>query len=789
MNGFEFRRAILPEALAVPFVVVSSFVSREMALEAVDLKIDSFVDKPIDEEGIAALVKKFSTARVEAIREAQALEAIFLDEARSILEELEPVLLFLDGDRSNLSNLNLVYRYAHTIKGSSGVLKTDVVTRYVHRLEDIISSVKDGKTKFTDQVFEVVLKGFDRVRELIGKVKSREIERVDLQKLLPELEINNSGQSSGQLGHHAPTEVTDPGKAQGGQKAKDSITVPLVMLDELSSYSGEITVIRNMVNKLVKSLERRYAGNKDVQSLGELLDEMHKINGTIQLRITELRKVPMATVLRPIPRIVRDLGKELQKAIKLEIEGESLRVDNALANVCSNSIVHLVRNSADHGIEGTNERAAAGKSGGGTIRITCQEANEHVIITVRDDGRGLDCQKIRGKALEKGLYTKEQLAKMSDESVFEIIFDAGFSTAAKVTDVSGRGVGMDMVRSSVQSAGGQITIESRAGHGTAFILKLPIPKSVLIINSLLVESAGKSFAVPQDAIIKVVRIESDHYQDMIQEVASGKVLRIGGDIFPLINLGEVLSLKLDDLGDNAKVGPSVVEILILKTDKINYALEVDAIFDSEEIVVKSIQNFFNPRGAFGGATFMGDGSVGLILDTKGIPHLAGIQQEMDLPTQTAAAEMESDQVGQVLRNYLLFSLNTKAVYGVPLEQVFRLEEIDASIVQRSGAERVVVYRDSVMPMYSLAQLLKLKKNSDKSADSQSHRDRIPTIVALGHRGYFGLEVDTVVDIAATASDVSQDIRDRRGIVGNATIRDCNVTVLDLPQILGGKLTA
>lgn len=788
MSGFDFRRAILPDAYAVPFIIVSSYVTREMALDAVDLKIDAFTEKPIDKIELCQVIKKHVAARVDAIRESQALEGIFLDEARSILEELEPVLLSLDSDRSNQNSLNLVYRYAHTIKGSSGVLKTDVITRYVHRLEDIISSVKDGKKSFSDQVFEVVLKGFDRVKELIGMVRSRDIAKVDLSKILPELEVSNAGGAANKMEPgRAGEPLNDPAKAQNNQKIKDSIAVPLAMLDELSSYSGEITVIRNMVNKIIKTLEVRYAGIKEVQSLGELLDEMYKINSSIQVRITDLRKVPLSTVLRPIPRIVRDLGRDLQKALKLEIEGDSLRIDNSLATVCSNSIVHLVRNSADHGVEPTKERESAGKVGGGLIKISCKEANEHVIVTVKDDGRGLDPSKIRSKALEKGLYTQDQLSKMSDESIFEIIFDAGFSTAAKVTDVSGRGVGMDMVRSSVQSVGGQISIESVRGAGTAFHMKLPIPKSVLIISSLLVESSGKLFAIPQDAITKVIRIEPGLYSEMVQSVASGRVLRIGDEIYPLIRLCEILSLECGKFEDKS-IQPKVVEVIILQSEKLLYGLEVDGILDSEEIVVKSIQEFFNGKGVFGGATFMGDGNVGLIIDVKGIAAYAGISStQEDVPKLAGQRKVEgTSDNSKPLRDYLLFKLDSRAVFGLPLEQVFRLEEIDKKQVQRSGGERVVVYRDSVMPMYSLANLLKLKRLDTEIPGNSNLKDRISTIVAKTKQGYLGLEVDVVVDIAATDNEINSEIRDRPGILGNTSIRDRNVTVLDLAQIFGTK---
>lgn len=784
MNGFDFRKALLPDGLLVPFVVVSSHVTKEMALTALDLKIAAFVDKPVDEVGIVAIINKDGKPRLDLIRETQALTATFIDEATAILEEMDPVLLSIDHDRSNQDSINLVFRGAHTIKGSSGILSTDIVTRYVHKYEDIISGVKKGQIEFSDDVYEVLLKGFDRIRELIAAVTSKEISKFKLADILPELSLAKGTPITG----GAAVKSQEPAVSKTAtvtQKPKDTISVPINMLDELSGFSGEITVIRNMVNKLVKSLERRYSGNKEIQSLGELLDEMHKINSTIQTRITDLRKVPLTGVLKPIPRIIRDLSRDLGKSIKLVIEGETLRVDNSLATVCSNSLVHLVRNSADHGIEPPAERVAAGKAEGGTVIIKCTESRDEVVISISDDGRGIDPQKIRAKALEKNLYTPAQLNDMSEQQILGIIFASGFSTAAKVTDVSGRGVGMDMVRSSVEVVGGQILIESRVGLGSTFHMRLPIPKSVLIINSLLVEAAGRSFAVPQDAIIRVIRIEPKQFGEMLQSAASGLVLRCDDELFPLVTLRDLLQI-----GGVTPVAPAaatteVIEVLILKSENAAYALRVDGISDSEEIVVKRIQSYFNPRGVFGGATFMGDGTVGLILDVNGIADLSGIKSNT-LAKDTSKAkppEQGTAKVGGVsARNYLLFQLGSKALFGVPLEQVFRLEEIDHRKVQRSGAERVVVYRDGIMPILSVEKLLKLSAVGPTT--TAKPQERIPTIVAKGKDGYFGLEVSTVVDIATSDSEVSDTVRDRRGVVGNAFIRDHNVTILDLPTVLG-----
>lgn len=792
MTGFEFRKAVMGEGHGIPFIVVSSYVSKDMALAALDLKIDAFYDKPVLEDNLVGLLEKFGKSRLESIRESQVLESVFLEEASTIVDEMDSVLLALDHDRGSQEKLNLIFRAAHTIKGSSGVLSSDVITRYVHKYEDIISAVKKGQAEFTDSIYEVLLKGYDRIKELVFAAGEKKLSSYRLDQLLPELDVEKSS-SKPEDSKKSEIPTHQSATASPVQKAKDTISVPISMLEQLSSCSGEITVIRNMVNKLVKGLEHQYVGNRDIQNLGELLEEMHKINGTIQTHITDLRKVPLTGVLKPIPRIIRDLAKDLNKSIDLVIEGDKLRVDNALATVCSNSLVHLVRNSADHGIESKAVRHELGKPESGTINIKCKEVGEEVQISIQDDGKGIDPKMIRNKAIEKGIFTAQQLSEMNEQQILSIIFASGFSTAAKVTDVSGRGVGMDMVRSSVEAVGGQILIDSKPGKGSTFLLKLPVPKSVLIITALLVQAGRHSFAVHQDAIQRVIRIEAGNFSKQVQMASLGRTFRCGEEILPFLSLREVLGISGDASANATDFDAQTLSVLVLETDHLRYALGVDEIADAEEIVVNRIQPYFNPKDVFAGATFMGDGSVGLILNIKGIAEIAGIKAEdARRVSQSAKESLTEPKEGsmEVVRNFLLFKLASKAVFGVPLEQVFRLEELDPSKIRRSGAERVIVYRDGVMPIYSIEKILKLGSAvKDPSERPIPIGQKIPAIVTKSGDGYFGLQVESLIDIASTHEGVSDTVRDRKGVIGNAFIRDQNVTILDLSVVLGLPISA
>ncbi|BBH53845.1 chemotaxis protein CheW [Fluviispira sanaruensis] len=781
MNGFEFRENILKISDSVPFAIVSGQLTKEMALEGISQKICGFLNKPFDEEQVVAMIAKETLSRVQFINENKAIEETFVEEASAILDEIEPFLLSLNFNRHDPDAMKAIARGVHTLKGSSGCLRSNTLTKYIHKYEDLFSPILKGEAALTDDIYDVLFRGLDRIKEIVISISNKKLHLYKLEDLLVDLNIKMEDFSKSiQNAENRNQRDSQASPPPLQQKLKEAISVPIQMLDELSGYSGEITVIRNMINKIIFSLEAKNSNDKDVQGLRELFDEMHKINSTIQNRITDLCKVPLSGIFKPIPRIIRDLARELGKEIQVKISGENIRVANSLVLVCSNSLIHLVRNSADHGIELPNERLQAQKPAHGVIEILCSEDNNELQIMISDDGRGINPEKIKEKSLEKGLFNEDDLREMSDRQILEIIFSSGFSTAAKLTDVSGRGVGMDMVKSSVESAGGQIDIESKIGIGTSFKLRLPKPKSVLIINSLLIKCADRCFAIPQDSILHVLRVEQEKYQAMVQKIASGYVLCYNNHLYPILDLKSLLNISdhshIHDSNENIK------EILILQTEKYLYALFVDGIMDSEEIVVKRINSCFNYKGIYTGATFMGDGSVALILDIKNLAEFAGLKI-IETKIQQKDDGKKIDKIlskNDSMQDYLLFNLDSKTLYGVPLNQIFRLEEIRENKVQYCGLERAVLYRESIMPIYSMEKLLNIYP---KKLEKENHKENISIIVTQYLDGYMGLEVPQVLDIASGEKNLIDKIRDRIGVIGNTFIQDKTITVLDLPTVI------
>jgi two-component system chemotaxis sensor kinase CheA len=791
MDGLQLRRALLPDHRDIPFAILSGYVTREHALEAVDLKICSFMEKPPNMADVEKMILKETAERIAALNEKHTLETMFVTESTTILEEIEPLILSLESDPNDIDTMNTIFRLVHTIKGSSGVLDSDVIYRFAHRFEDLLSKLKAGAMQVTPDIVTALLRGFDVVGAMIAAVADRRLGQFDVEALTaifvpqqtaPQARIEGEEEVSNQTG------VRDHPAEKNAKKAtsndRDVIRVPIATLDEFMELSGEITVIRNMVNRLVRTIEKEHPGNRNIGHLGELLEEMHKVNAAMQNKIVDLRKVPLKNTFRPLPRTIRDLSKSLSKELQLNIEGEDLRVDTTISQTLSESLIHVIRNAADHGLETTKDRAAAGKPQVGTVTIQCREAREEVVIEIADDGRGIDPRKVSAKALEKGLVTSEDLARMTENQIMSLIFEPGFSTAAAVTDVSGRGVGMDMVRTSVEKLRGRVAIDSKIGRGTRFTLHMPIPKSVLIINSLLVRAGDHAFAVPQDNIIRLLRLSPVRHGEMIRELEGASLLLQDDRYLPIIELRQVLGLKASEQSSRS----DETCIAVLKSDQLTYALRVDDILDSEEIVVKPLGRFFQNLQVYSGATFFGEGGVGLILDVKGVGAMGGLSKaaearavEVRRDAKSLETKVEHD------RDLLLFELERDGIYALPLQQIYRMEEVKERDVKVSGDKDVLIYREQLAPIIALMNALGFERKTKKGSPVtlQSDVGQLTRQILMVHFGdrFFGLEISRILDIAQPTSEIDRYLKDRQGILGSVFVGDQSVTVIDAPELL------
>jgi two-component system chemotaxis sensor kinase CheA len=788
MSGFDLRQKMIEQDFKeIPFILISGFIQKEDALSAVHLKVSAFLQKPVSPEKIIETLDHEFADRVASLDEQAEIEACFFEEAVDLLEELEPLLLSLEDHPTDQVTIDTIFRLVHTVKGGSGVLDDTEITDFLHVYEDLLSKIKRGETQASPEVVTVLLSSFDVANRLIQALKDDQAHDIDIKAEMTRLVDVTSAKktSSGASTENLQAKQNTAEQAASGKK-KDSIEVPTNMLDEFMGMSGEITVIRNMVNKLVRAIEKKLPGDEDVSLLSELLDEMHKINGSMQSQITELRKLPIEGLFRRLPRTVRDLARKLGKDVRLETEGEGLRIDTSLSQVLAGCLTHLVRNSVDHGVETKEQRLAAGKDEQGVVHLTCREDGENVYVTIKDDGGGINPDKIRQKAVSKGLYSEVEAAGLSDHQVMQLVFEAGFSTAEVITDVSGRGVGMDMVRSSVEALRGKIEVNSTLGTGTSFEIILPIPRSVVIINSLIVMTGDREFAVPQDSVSRLLRIDADEKDSIITRLEGGQVVTVDGRLLPLVDLHQVF---MGSLSPSLECRESELNILLLHSDNAEFGLVVEAILDAEDMVVKSLHPGVESVGLYSGATFMGDGSVGLILNVDGLEPKSDLlistaDQQLAKAKVSVEATKQTESEGQDL---LIFDLPCPGVFATPLASVYRLERFKVEQFRYSGEQVVVQYREKLMPIFDLAKALNLG-SVKKGERGKQDDNEVAVVVAEANGKLVGMTIDGIQDVIRFSGVCDTALSNREGIVGGAIYENRTLNIVDLTWVAQQSMT-
>jgi len=464
---------------------------------------------------------------------------------------------------------------------------------------------------------------------------------------------------------------------ESGGGVTQSIRVNIDVLENLMQMVGELVLTRNQLMQIVR--------HRDDRELKSPLHQLSQITTELQEGVMKTRMQPIGNAWSKLPRIVRDLSGELSKKIELKMIGEATELDRQLLEMIKDPLTHMVRNSCDHGLEGPAERAEKGKPEMGTVTLSAFHEGGHIVITIADDGRGLPIDKIKQKIVDKGLATEAELEAMSDETIMQYIFKPGFSTAEKVTSVSGRGVGMDVVRTNIEKIGGTVSLTSTWGKGSTFHIKIPL--TLAIVSVLLVESSGQKFAVPQLNVLELVRTGSES-EYAVETINNSRVMRLRDKLLPLLSLRTALQLAPFESSDEEMEADSFV--VVVRVGASDFGLVVDRIHDTEEIVVKPVSRTISELDVYSGNTILGDGSVILILDPNGLGKALG---DIDSGQEAEAAVVASDER---MANFLVFKAGGGSQKAVPLELVSRLEEIHADKVEFSGDHPVVQYRSDLM---------------------------------------------------------------------------------------------
>lgn len=555
-------------------------------------------------------------------------------------------------------------------------------------------------------------------------------------------------------------------------ESNETVRVSVRLLDKLMNLAGELVLARNQLVSQVRDVEDN--------NLRAVLQNVDLVTSELQAGIMDTRMQPVGSVFKRFNRVVRDLSRSLNKKARLELEGSDVELDRSIIEMLSDPLTHLVRNAIDHGLELPEERTESGKDEMGCIQLRAYHENGLVNIEVNDDGAGIDPDKMRRSAVEKGLLSETAASRTSDGDALKMIFAAGFSTASEVTDVSGRGVGMDVVRANIHKLGGTVDIDSTRGAGSQLRIRLPL--TLAILPSLIVAVGDERFAVPQVNVTEVVRIHPDERDQLVESVRGAEMLRHREGLLPLVWLSEVLDIPgvrsgWDEMKEEnpATTAATAIDddgsvvVLILRADEHQYGLIIDRIYDTEEIVVKPLSELLKECRAFAGATIMGDGQVAMILDVGRIAIRADLRFDDDATSTLAAREDALD--ASDARKVLLFSSSPTDQFALDLDRIVRLERIQIEEIERVGNQSFMKYGGSGWPLLSLDERLPVQAFEPK-------HEEVLVIIPRVDNCKMGILVREVIDTVSVDAKLDRDPTDPAGCAGRAVIEGKLTMFLD-----------
>ncbi|MCH8156257.1 MAG: chemotaxis protein CheA [Nitrospinae bacterium] len=619
-------------------------------------------------------------------------------------------------------------------------------------------SVPDGMIQEAASIAESVRNA------VLNKDKAPAVETAPVAQAAPPAEERrgeNTDKEASYLSKNTNRRDTERRK-DGVSVADSSIRVDVTLLDTLMNLVGELVLARNQILQFSNT-------NQDA-AFTATSQHLNLVTTELQEGVMKTRMQPVGNIWDKFPRVVRDLSMACGKKIRLEMEGKDTELDKTLIEAIKDPLTHIVRNSVDHGIEMPEVRIAAGKPEEGVLLLRAFHEGGQVNIEISDDGGGIDPEKIKRKAIEKNVITEEQAAKMSDREAVNMVFAAGFSTAEKVTNVSGRGVGMDVVKTNIEKIGGTVEIQSRPGEGTT--LKVKIPLTLAIIPALTVTCGTDRYAIPQVNLLELVRLDAEQVKTRIERIQGTPVYRLRGRLLPLVYLSQELQT---DCGSNGESDDeSTVNIVVLQADNRQFGLVVEGIRDTEEIVVKPLGKQLSNISAFSGATIMGDGKVALILDVLGLAQKARVVTEGQ-GDRALTEKTEKQKAADNHQTLLILSVGGGKRMAIPLSEVARLEEFKSDAVEFSGEREVVQYRNEIMPLVHLCEALGI---SDRKKDVHS----LHAVVYSKNNKSVGLVVDHILDIVEEDITVKRASA-RKGILGTVVVQKRVTDLIDVESIV------
>jgi two-component system chemotaxis sensor kinase CheA len=757
------------------------------------------------------------------------LLAEFIAESRDHLSHVEGQLLEIEANGADVDVdlVNNVFRGIHSIKGAAGFLGLVTVNRLAHGLENILGLMRTRELTPTSAMVDVMLRAADALAHLVNNAEASNDANVDdhvmrldaifagaeggavavvtvtctavAEEEQRELDLDSAVDFVEQamfadaadeddaplttvkaelepeqmpveaVAPPAPSIIDEPKSTASAAPtaqastvvAETSIRVQVGVLDSLMNLAGELVLGRN---QLIQALNTE--AHVGIEAVASRLDQ---VTTELQEAIMRTRMQPIGAVFSKFPRVVRDLSAKLGKQCDVVMDGKEVDVDKTILEAIGDPLTHLVRNSIDHGVERPDVRVAAGKPAVGTIHLKAYHEAGKVRIDIADDGGGIYPEKLKKKAVEKGVITAEQAGRLTDREAVRLIFHPGFSMAEKITDVSGRGVGMDVVRTNIEKLGGTVDVDSTPGRGTTIQITLPL--TLAIIPSLIIQSGDERFAIPQVNISELVRLRREEIAKRLDLVKSAEVLRLRGSLLPLVRLREVLGFKPLAGVDGESDSQATTNIIVVESGQQRFGIVVDALHDSEEIVVKPLGRHIKNAPCLSGATILGDGHVALILDVAGI----AAHEQIGSAHETAADKSEETVHGDDdSQSVLLFTNHPLDHFAVSMDVVARIERIRIDQIDSVGGQELVQYRESSVPLLRLENII-----TARPAETQNWVYVI--VFAIGGKEV-GLIAPRLEDIRRVPTNVDTITFQEPGIQGSLTISERTTRLVDLFQI-------
>ena len=746
----------------------------------------------------------------------------FITEAKENLERLDEEFVELEQRPEDRELLSSIFRTIHTIKGTAGFFGFKTLEAIAHFAEDILSKLRDGLVVADEETIDMLLKAVDYIKAIIAALEETGKEPVDEEYLDFLVDLRNFAEKIAKRaegGGAAPKEEAKkpegeppqeeakeetkeeakeepqkeespkeeppkaeeqktPAQAEPKAEAKPEapkpqtapkkadkaaphvhltethVRVDVKLLDQLMNLAGELVLSRNRLVQIASRISDPELLNA-TQNLSLVTTEL-------QEKIMKTRMQPIGNVFNKFPRIVRDLARSTGKKVNLRIEGADTELDRSIIDAIKDPLTHLVRNAIDHGIEDPDTRVQMGKPPVGTLVLRAYHEGGQVVIEIEDDGRGIDVNKIKQKAIEKGLITPAEAEAMSDREALSLIFKPGFSTAQQVTNISGRGVGMDVVKTNVEKLGGSIDIQTVLGAGTTVRLKIPL--TLAIIPALVVTCDGQRYAIPQVSLRELVGLSAETRKN-IHQIGDSEFFRLRGEIVPIVRLSKILGLETGERENES--------LVILNSGAMDFGLVVDEIWDSEEIVVKPLGKHLKNISIFAGATIMGDGKIALILDVVGISRKIGLKiEDVDRIKEEAATKAYGEEEQQFI---LLFNVSPEEQFAIPLALVARLDKVKADQLEFVGGKEIVQYRGRSMPVIRLENYLPIQPLPEQE---EYHL----LVFAEGDRELAFL-VSRIVDSIQTHVKLDERLYQIEGVLGSAIVKGRTTLFLDVYKII------